>query len=101
MSEYITFLLVGLGVGTAYATIALGLVVTYKGTGIINLAAGAMGRGVAVSTTSAAATGTSSFRSRSTTTAPSATTAHHRTSSGWGRRRRSARDRRSRVGCGG
>jgi ABC-type branched-subunit amino acid transport system ATPase component/branched-subunit amino acid ABC-type transport system permease component len=43
MSEYITFLLVGLGAGAAYAAIALGLVVTYKGTGIINFAAGAMG----------------------------------------------------------
>jgi ABC-type branched-subunit amino acid transport system ATPase component/branched-subunit amino acid ABC-type transport system permease component len=43
MSEYISFLLVGLGAGTAYAAIALGLVVTYKGTGVINFAAGAMG----------------------------------------------------------
>ncbi len=43
MTDYITFLLVGLGSGAAYAAIALGLVITYKGTGVINFAAGAMG----------------------------------------------------------
>ena len=43
MSEFFTFLLIGLGAGTAYAAISLGLVVTYKGTGVINFAAGAMG----------------------------------------------------------
>jgi ABC-type branched-subunit amino acid transport system ATPase component/ABC-type branched-subunit amino acid transport system permease subunit len=43
VSEYITFLIVGFGAGAAYAAIGLGLVVTYKGTGIINFAAGAMG----------------------------------------------------------
>jgi ABC-type branched-subunit amino acid transport system ATPase component/ABC-type branched-subunit amino acid transport system permease subunit len=43
MSDYINFLIVGFGAGAAYAAIGLGLVVTYKGTGIINFAAGAMG----------------------------------------------------------
>ena len=43
MSDYINFLIVGFGAGAAYAAIALGLVVTYKGTGVINFAAGAMG----------------------------------------------------------
>ena len=43
MSDYLNFLIVGFGAGAAYAAIGLGLVVTYKGTGIINFAAGAMG----------------------------------------------------------
>src|SRR3954447_3616927 len=42
MSEYLNFVIVGFGAGAAYAAIALGLVVTYKGTGVINFAAGAM-----------------------------------------------------------
>ena len=42
MSQYVTFLLVGLGAGAAYAAVALSLVVTFKGTGVINFAAGAM-----------------------------------------------------------
>jgi ABC-type branched-subunit amino acid transport system ATPase component/branched-subunit amino acid ABC-type transport system permease component len=33
----------GFGVGSVYAAVGMGLVVTYKGTGIINFAAGAMG----------------------------------------------------------
>ena len=40
--QYILFILVGLGVGSIYAAIAMGLVVTYKGTGVINFAQGAM-----------------------------------------------------------
>ena len=42
MSTLLTFALIGLGSGAAYAGIALGIVVTYKGTGTINFAAGAM-----------------------------------------------------------
>ena len=42
MSQYILFLFVGLGVGSIYASLAMGLVVTYKGTGVINFAQGAM-----------------------------------------------------------
>src|SRR3954470_7509614 len=42
MSTIVTFILIGLGAGTAYAGISLGVVVTYKGTGVINFAAGAM-----------------------------------------------------------
>ncbi len=43
MSQYLVFALLGFGVGSVYAAVAMGLVVTYKGTGIINFAAGAMG----------------------------------------------------------
>lgn len=43
MSNLITFILVGLGTGGIYAALASGLVVTYKGTGVINFAARAMG----------------------------------------------------------
>ncbi|MEO5898563.1 MAG: ABC transporter permease [Ilumatobacteraceae bacterium] len=42
MSQYILFVFVGLGVGSIYAALAMGLVVTYKGTGVINFAQGAM-----------------------------------------------------------
>ena len=42
MSTIVTFILIGLGAGAAYAGISLGIVVTYKGTGVINFAAGAM-----------------------------------------------------------
>ena len=42
MSTLLTFVLIGLGSGAAYAGISLGIVVTYKGTGTINFAAGAM-----------------------------------------------------------
>jgi len=42
MSIYILFLIVGLGLGAVYAALALGLVVVYKGTGVINFAQGAM-----------------------------------------------------------
>lgn len=42
MSQYVAFALIGLGVGSFYAALATGLVVTYRGTGVINFAAGAM-----------------------------------------------------------
>jgi len=42
MSQHVLFLLVGLGAGSIYAALAMGLVVTYKGTGVINFAQGAM-----------------------------------------------------------
>ena len=42
MDQYILFLFVGLGVGSIYAALAMGLVVVYKGTGVINFAQGAM-----------------------------------------------------------
>ena len=42
MSTIVTFILIGLGAGAAYAGISLGIVVIYKGTGVINFAAGAM-----------------------------------------------------------
>ena len=53
MSVYLLFLIVGLGLGALYAALALGLVIVYKGTGVINFAQGAMamwagcGRGLA------------------------------------------------------
>ncbi|HEY4332952.1 MAG TPA: branched-chain amino acid ABC transporter permease, partial [Ilumatobacteraceae bacterium] len=43
MTNVAIFLLAGLGIGAVYATLSLGLVVTYKGTGVINFAAGSMG----------------------------------------------------------
>lgn len=42
MSEAIFFLLIGLGVGSIYAVLGAGTVVVYKGSGVINLAYGAM-----------------------------------------------------------
>jgi branched-chain amino acid transport system permease protein len=42
VSQYILFMLVGLGAGSIYAALSMGLVVTYKGTGVINFAQGAM-----------------------------------------------------------
>lgn len=42
MSVYVLFLIVGLGLGALYAALALGLVVVYKGTGVVNFAQGAM-----------------------------------------------------------
>jgi branched-chain amino acid transport system permease protein len=42
VSVHLTFLIVGLGLGSIYAALALGLVVIYKGTGVINFAMGAM-----------------------------------------------------------
>ena len=42
MKETLLFLLLGLGTGATIAAIALGVVVTYRGSGFINLAAGAI-----------------------------------------------------------
>ncbi len=42
MSIVLLFLIVGLGLGAVYAALALGLVIVYKGTGIVNFAQGAM-----------------------------------------------------------
>ncbi|WP_236792290.1 branched-chain amino acid ABC transporter permease/ATP-binding protein [Amycolatopsis sp. GM8] len=42
MSQYLLFLVLGLGVGAVYAALTLGIVVTYQGTGVINFAAAAM-----------------------------------------------------------
>lgn len=41
MSTWIVFLLLGLGVGAMYAALALGVVVVYRGTGVVNFALGA------------------------------------------------------------
>lgn len=43
MQQYLLFILIGLGAGSIYAALAAGIVVVYRGTGIINFAAGAMG----------------------------------------------------------
>ncbi len=43
LNQYLVFALLGFGVGSVYAAVAMGLVVIFKGTGIINFAAGAMG----------------------------------------------------------
>ena len=42
MDQYLLFLIVGLGAGAAYAAIAMALVTTYRGTGVINIAQGAL-----------------------------------------------------------
>ena len=42
MNETLLFLLLGLGTGATIAAIAVGIVVTYRGSGFINLAAGAI-----------------------------------------------------------
>src|SRR5262245_30969250 len=42
MKETLLFLLLGLGTGATIATLALGVVITYRGSGYINLAAGAI-----------------------------------------------------------
>ena len=42
MSEIIFFLLLGLGIGSLYAMLGAGLVVVYKGSGVINFAHGAL-----------------------------------------------------------
>jgi len=42
VSQHLQFLIVGLGVGAAFAALAMSLVVVYRGTGIINFAQGAM-----------------------------------------------------------
>ncbi len=42
MSTHVLFLIVGLGAGAAYAAVAMALVATYRGTGVVNIAQGAM-----------------------------------------------------------
>ncbi|MGH9163945.1 MAG: branched-chain amino acid ABC transporter permease, partial [Acidimicrobiales bacterium] len=42
MSEHLVFLLLGLGAGAVYAALGLGLVLTYRSTGVVNLAHGAL-----------------------------------------------------------
>ena len=42
MSTYLLFVIVGLGAGAAYAAVAMALVSTYRGTGVVNIAQGAM-----------------------------------------------------------
>ena len=42
MDQYVVFALIGLGFGTLYAAIGMGVIVTYRGTGVINFATGAM-----------------------------------------------------------
>ncbi len=42
MSTHLLFLIVGLGAGAAYAAVAMALVTTYRGTGVVNIAQGAM-----------------------------------------------------------
>ena len=42
MEQYLLFAVVGLGFGSIYAAVSMGVVVTYRGTGVINFATGAM-----------------------------------------------------------
>jgi branched-chain amino acid transport system permease protein len=42
VTDHVLFPIVGLGVGAAYAAVAMALVTTYRGTGVINIAQGAM-----------------------------------------------------------
>ncbi len=42
MSDYLVFALLGLGAGAVYAGLALGVVLAYRGSGVINFAHGAM-----------------------------------------------------------
>ncbi|MFI5953924.1 ATP-binding cassette domain-containing protein [Cryptosporangium sp. NPDC051539] len=42
MTQFLLFLVLGLGVGAVYAALTLGVVLTYQGTGMINFAAAAM-----------------------------------------------------------
>lgn len=42
MTVHIVFLIVGLGLGSVYAALALGLVVVHQGTGVVNFAQGAV-----------------------------------------------------------
>ena len=43
MTENFRFALLGLGYAGAYALVALGIVIVYRASGVINFAAGAMG----------------------------------------------------------
>ena len=42
MSQYLLFLVLGLGVGAIYVGLTMSIVLTYQGTGVINFAAAAM-----------------------------------------------------------
>src|SRR5215213_92252 len=42
MSQYVLFAILGIGVGSIYAGLATGIVLTYQGSGVINFAAAAM-----------------------------------------------------------
>lgn len=42
MQQYVTFLLLGLGAGAIYGALGLGIVLAYRGSGVINFAHGAM-----------------------------------------------------------
>ncbi|MFT3855533.1 MAG: branched-chain amino acid ABC transporter permease/ATP-binding protein [Ilumatobacteraceae bacterium] len=42
MDQYLVFTLIGLGFGCLYAAIAMGVIVTFRGTGVINFATGAI-----------------------------------------------------------
>ncbi|MCU1394842.1 MAG: Polyamine-transporting ATPase [Ilumatobacteraceae bacterium] len=42
MSQFLLFLILGVSVGAVYASMTLGIVLTYQGTGVINFAAAAM-----------------------------------------------------------
>src|SRR5215217_8012544 len=42
MSQYLLFAIVGLGAGAVYAGLAMGLITTYRGTGVLNIAHAAM-----------------------------------------------------------
>ncbi|MFZ4719559.1 MAG: ABC transporter permease subunit [Ilumatobacteraceae bacterium] len=42
VNQYLIFALIGLGFGVLYAAIGMGVVITYRGTGVINFATGAM-----------------------------------------------------------
>lgn len=42
MSDWIVFLLIGTGSGAVYAAIAMGTILTYRGSGVVNFAQGAM-----------------------------------------------------------
>lgn len=57
MTSHVTFLLLGLGAGAAIAALALGLVVTYRASGVINFAHAAVGMFIAFSYYELRATG--------------------------------------------
>ncbi len=42
VDQYLLFAIIGLGSGCIYAALSMGLVITYRGTGIVNFATGAM-----------------------------------------------------------
>src|SRR3546814_11149817 len=42
VNEYLLFLVLGIGAGALYAALAQGILVAYRGSGVVNLAQGAM-----------------------------------------------------------